>query len=398
MSDQPSLTPLGKLVIALFALACIGGGFFLLSKGDSASGEATSAPAASTSPADREATITLGIAYGTEKKRWLLWAAEEFAKTEAGQRISLDLIPMGSVEGAKAIVAGDERIHVWSPASAAYRDTFEQDWQIKHNSQPILSAEDLALSPMVFVMWKKRYQAFIEQYGSLTFQTLRQATTAPGGWADIANKPEWGYFKFGHTNPKESNSGVLALVLTAYDYHDKHRALKLADILDPGFQEHFRALESTVTGLPHSTGTLMHEMILKGPSAYDAVLVYENLAMSYFENAKGRSGELTIVYPEKNMWNANPYYILDAPWSSSAQRQAAETFRDFLLSENIQAHAVTEGFRPANVQVPYNTPDSPFTRYQAAGIKNDIPTVCEPPSADVLHNLILGWERLRASR
>jgi hypothetical protein len=56
---------------------------------------------------------------------------------------------MGSLEGAQALLAGDERITVWSPASSNYRDVFEQDWEVKQGGKPILRGEALALSPMV---------------------------------------------------------------------------------------------------------------------------------------------------------------------------------------------------------------------------------------------------------
>ena len=65
-------------------------------------------------------------------------------------------IGMGSMEGARAVLDGPKPIpiQVWSPASSAYRDAFEREWRTKHDNQPILKAENLALTPMVFVMWK----------------------------------------------------------------------------------------------------------------------------------------------------------------------------------------------------------------------------------------------------
>ncbi len=45
------------------------------------------------------------------------------------------------------------------------------------------------------------------------------------------------------------------------------------------------------------------------------------------------------------MWNDNPFYVLDAPWSSKEQRQAAGTFLDFLMTESIQKQSLAHGFR-----------------------------------------------------
>ncbi|MCA8919650.1 MAG: hypothetical protein KDB32_11270, partial [Planctomycetes bacterium] len=44
--------------------------------------------------------IEIGIAYGTEKKRWLKEAVEEWKKTPGAQQVKINLIPMGSIEGA----------------------------------------------------------------------------------------------------------------------------------------------------------------------------------------------------------------------------------------------------------------------------------------------------------
>ena len=355
----------------------------------------------SAAPAPAGDKVVINIAYGTEKKTWLKWAKEEFSRTEAGRRIEPNLIGMGSVEGARAVLhgPGETPIHVWSPASSAYRAVFENEWEIKTGrKRPILHSENLALSPMVFVMWKERADALPKDGGGLTFQGIDAAMHAEGGWRTLAEKPEWGFFKFSHTHPNKSNSGLLTLVLMAYDFHGKQRGLTLSDITDPKFQTWLRKFESGVARpsgqLSHSTGTLMREMVLRGPSSYDALMVYENLAIDYLRAARGRWGELTVTYPKRNMWNENPYYVLDVPWSNKEHRRAAREFLEFLMSERIQRRALDSGFRPGNPSVPIRFPESPFVRYQQQGLRIDVPSVCEPPTADVLTNLLASFQRI----
>jgi len=392
--QEPSLTPLGKIVVTLFIIGCIAGGVYFLTKPSNSDKPADSANTNSPTAVPTSQT-TIGIAYGTEKRRWLKWAVEEFKQTEAGKTISINLIPMGSIEGADAVIAGDKSIHVWSPASAAFKDKFIQDYRLKYDKAPIINTNDnnLVLTPMVFVMWKKRYDAFIQKYGELNFDTIRQAMIASDGWAGIPEKSDWGYFKFGHTNPKKSNSGLLALILSSYDFHKKLNNLSAADVVNPDFRKWSKQLANGAGTKMNSTGNLMREMVSKGASVYDVIFVYENLAMSYCENARGRSGEFIVVYPEKNIWNENPYYILDTLWSTKDQTKAAKIFYDFLKTEKIQQEAVKQGFRPDNLNVPIKTQDSPFTKYAANGIKTDINSVCEPPSAEVIHNIFIGWDR-----
>ncbi|NJK90840.1 MAG: hypothetical protein HC904_02780 [Blastochloris sp.] len=85
-SDGPKITFLGKLVVAFFAGACLYGAWWLYDNNQLGRGS-TSSPAAT----DKQNSsgflglgggpeIEVGIAYGTEKKRWLEWAVAEFAK------------------------------------------------------------------------------------------------------------------------------------------------------------------------------------------------------------------------------------------------------------------------------------------------------------------------------
>jgi ABC-type sulfate transport system substrate-binding protein len=251
---------------------------------------------------------------------------------------------------------------------------------------------------MVFVFWDERYQAFISKYKEVNFDTVGQALQEKGGWDAIAGKPDWGLFKFGHTHPNKSNSGLATLVLMAYDYQKKERGLSLKDILNPGFQTWMNDIEGGVSGLSDSTGNMMKDMVLRGPSSYDALFVYESVAIDYLSNAEGRWGELHVVYPQRNIWNDNPFYILDAPWSTPEQRKATAAFLDFLLSEPIQKQALDHGFRPGIPQVPVKFPESPLVKYQKYGLQVDIGATCEAPKGEVLNNLLAGWQRSQGSR
>src|SRR5882724_7543680 len=111
--NESKLTGAGKFVVFLFIVGCLAGAYYLFmgksltSKGN---GNSSSSGIFSSSP-----NVEIGIAYGTEKQRWLEWAVQEFAKTSEGKHITVNLIPMGSQEGAHAILDGDKRINAWSP-------------------------------------------------------------------------------------------------------------------------------------------------------------------------------------------------------------------------------------------------------------------------------------------
>src|SRR5258708_29845806 len=102
---------------------------------------------------------------------------------------------------------------------------------------------------MVFVVWEERYQAVIQKYKTLTFKTIGEALQEKGGWETIAQKPEWGLFKFGHTHPNKSNSGLATLLLMAHEHQNKSKGLEVKDITNAEFQTWMQNLERGVTGL-----------------------------------------------------------------------------------------------------------------------------------------------------
>ncbi|HRV92223.1 MAG TPA: ABC transporter substrate-binding protein, partial [Anaerolineae bacterium] len=82
-----------------------------------------------------------------------------------------------------------------------------------------------------------------------------------------------------------------------------------------------------------------------------------------------------------------------ADWVTSDKADAAWQFIDYLLSQPVQEKALALGFRPANPNIALDTPDSPFNRYAANGLKTDLPAEVELPSGEVLNTLINFWNR-----
>src|SRR5262249_40929378 len=113
-SSEPGLTLLGKLTVAAVLAACAYGAWYYFRGAPSLgrlTGTNTATSTASPATASPSGAVQIGIAYGTEKQRWLESAVEQFAQTSQGRGIKVNLIPMGSIEAAQALERGDERIH-----------------------------------------------------------------------------------------------------------------------------------------------------------------------------------------------------------------------------------------------------------------------------------------------
>ncbi|HMQ30358.1 MAG TPA: substrate-binding domain-containing protein, partial [Chloroflexaceae bacterium] len=297
-----------------------------------------------------------------------------------------------------------------SPASSVWVEQLRAEWAAGNGGAAVISgaAPPLALSPLVAVAWEERARLLWPEGGDF-WRDLGDAVAADGGWAEVAEArgfgpgtPEhgraagWGFVKLGHASPLTANSGAQALTLLAYAYHDKTGGLTTADIADPGFQAWLEAVEGSTLDFGASTGGLMTSMAQFGPSRFDAVLVYESLAIAGAEAARARWGQpLQVVYPPATMVSDHPYAILDAPLTDADQRAAAERFRAFLLAEPAQALALQHGFRPALARVPVadGGADNPFTRMAPYGVRVDFGAQVETPPAEVTRALIELWAR-----
>src|SRR5258708_1768566 len=349
-SDGPRTTFLGKLVILAFVGTCGWGAYrLLLVRGWRP-------------PFPAERTVTLRIGCGEGKRGWLTWEAAAFAKTHAGRNTAIELLPDDA-----------DRLNVWSPARSMDKDAF---------GTPVLNEKSIALTPMVFVVWSNRLAAFQSKYADPSLEAFGRALAEPRGW-EAAGHPEWGLFKFGI----EDRSA--ALVLLAYDEMQKTSGLTPRDALDVATRPSLHSLARNATSMS------MRDFATRGPDAYDAAFVYESSALELLDIAQKRWGELRIVYPERNLWSDNPYYILDAPWSTPEQREAAQAFLDFLLTETSQKQAIARGFRPADPHVPTNAGGSPVGRFQRNGGHRNARHGRALPLPATMANLIAAWQRAR---
>lgn len=333
------------------------------------------------------AKIQIGAAFSPEKIEWTRRALDQFQATPVGQGIDVELLTMNAPEGLCAVLGGDQRIQLWSPASDLYRDMFVQEWKAIHGSSPIAREQHLSLTPMVFVMFEDRYQAYIKKYGTLSFESLNKALQEKDGWTGIAQKPDWGRFAFALGDPYKYNSALAALTLTAFHYYKKETGLVPADIEAPAFATWARRFAPAMVDRGSSNDN-MTDMVLRGPSTWDGIFTYESVAVSNLKNAEGRWGAVRIVYPELNMWNDHPCFLIDSEGITPAQKKAANAFLDFLMSEPIQKQLVDFGFRPANPKVGIRFPESPFVTLEKYGLKIEVPITIDPPKADVLKALM----------
>jgi hypothetical protein len=347
--------------------------------------------------------IVVSVLYSTEKAAWIQEAAERFERTRPriqGYPIELEMRKMGSREMVLAVLDGEARPALISPASSLQISILHDLSASKYGKSVVNVADSqtcrpVLLSPLVLVAWKERADVLWgDNPNGALWRRMHDALTDPRGW-DAYGHPEWGYIKFGHTTPLKSNSGFQTILLMTYNYFDKTSGLTGADILsDQAYQQWFLEFEGTVSKFGDSTGTYMQEIIAYGPSLYDIVAVYEATAIEQAENAVGRYGALQVYYPPATSLSDHPFCVLQADWVTSEQARAAQMFLDYLTEREMQELALLEhGFRPVDQSIPLDQPGSPLQRYAANGLRVDLPPQVEVPPGSVLNTLLEFWAR-----
>jgi ABC-type molybdate transport system substrate-binding protein len=351
------------------------------------------------------APIVVSVAYSTEKEAWLNEVIVDFEKTNPtinGHPVKIDLEKMGSWEINAAVLDGTRQPTLISPASSLQIAALQDSSSAKFGHSLVNPADTAACrsvvkTPLVLIAWKERADVLWgRQPGASLWRDLHNALVDPQGWAAL-NHPEWGYVKFGHTDPLKSNSGYMTILLMTYGYHGKTSNLSASDILsNTEYQNWFLQTESSIGQFESSTGPLMDKMIAYGPSTFDMVTVYEATAIEQADNAVGRYGELRVYYPPAMLWSDHPFCVLNADWVTPQQTEAAKLFLDYLTSKPAQEIALMKyGFRPVDTSIKLEQGGSPFDRYAANGFRADLsafPDV-EIPAGNVLNTLRDFWSR-----
>jgi Ca-activated chloride channel family protein len=343
--------------------------------------------------------VTVSIVYGSEKQEWLEPLVAQYNaakhKTSDGSTIVVVATAMGSIESVDGIISGAIQPTVWSPASSIYLPVANEEWRKNHSEDLVTDTpKDLVLSPVVIAMWKPMAQALGWPDKELGWADIAAEASSAQGWTAYGY-PEWGAFKFGHTHPGYSNSGIVSIIAEAYAGAGKQHGLMLDDLSNPKVQQFMTDVESSIIHYGTSTGFFSDRMFQRGPSYLSAAVMYENLVVAQeSKRLSGASTQLPVVaiYPkEGTFWANHPYCILNAPWVTDKLKAAATDFENYLLDKPQQLKAVELGFRSSDPSIPLTSPlDAQH------GVDPTQPkTVLEIPSVPVINGIQALWQQTK---
>ncbi len=213
----------------------------------------------------------------------------------------------------------------------------------------------------------------------------------PHGWASLGH-PEWGSFKFGHTHPEYSNSGLIALLAETYAAVNKKESLTLDDLRNPAAAQFVSSIERAVVHYGSSTGFFGKKIVANGPSYLNAAVLYENMVIESYRAQPPPSLPMVAIYPkEGTFWSDHPVGIVEREWVTPERREAARQYIDYLLAPAQQLEALPHGFRPASVDVPVGAPIDAAHGVDPAQPKTTLPV----PPVDVVNAALAQFKEVK---
>ncbi len=335
-------------------------------------------------------SLELVFPYGSEKEKWINDVTNDFnqrhIKTQGGKSIFVRALPMGSGETIDNILSGRLQAHIASPASGAFIKLGNAESRSKTGKDLIATTDNLVLSPVVIAMWKPMAEAIGWGKKPLGWSDILALSRNEKGW-QAYGYPQWGKFKFGHTHPEYSNSGLISLFAEAYAASGKTAGLTLADLEKPQFKQFLGGVEQSVVHYGSSTGFFGRKMFTNGPEYLSAAVLYESMVVESYSQVNLAFPVVAIYPKEGTFWSDHPVGVVEREWVSAEHREAAKIYIQYLLARPQQEKAMQYGFRPALVDLPLAAPLD-----AAHGMDPQEPkTTLEVPSADVINGILQVW-------
>jgi Ca-activated chloride channel family protein len=361
--------------------------------------------------------IVVDIAASPEKGDLMTSLAKSFNGTDKA-KLGKDCIfvrPQSKSSGAAAQLLSsnwDENVDgprpvVWSPAATSWGQIVNEQRTAAGQAPIVPKGDPFMVTPLTIAMPKPMADALGYPAKPIGWTDIFTLAKDQQGWGTFGH-PEWGAFKLGKTNPNFSTSGLNALIAQTYAATGKTGGLSAEDLDNPAVVDFGTAVESTVVHYGDTTLTFLNNLYRadqrgQALTYVSAVAVEEKSVIDYNQgNPDGvlSPGEqprppkipLVAIYPkEGTLFSDSPYFVLDAPWVTQQQKDAAKVFEDFVKAPDNQKQVLSYGFRPGNPAVAIADPI-----VAANGVDPNQPqTLLEVPQPAVLTKLLGVWSAQR---
>jgi Ca-activated chloride channel family protein len=377
----------GQLLLAVIAALAVGAAaWFAGGQGDE--DEPSSKPtAAEKAPAG---ALRVSFAYSPEKEKLLLPLIKKFngeGNEVGGKPVFVEGINASSGDAETRIARGTFKPVAWSPASSLWGRllNFEADRPYTAEEPP-----SIVRTPLVIAIWEPMARALGYPKKKLGFADVLRLSTSGKGWSEFG-RPEFGDFKLVHTAPDFSTSGLSFVVAEYYAALGKKEGLTEQDIANGAARKRVRDIERSIVHYGDTTLFIAEQLKKEGPG-YASAVAMEEVTLLDFNRTRGDRDKLIAIYPEEGTFDSDsPFFTLNAPWVTAAQKDGAAQFQKFLAEEITPEVAAKSGFRPADRET---APVAPINAANGADPKQP-ERVLQLPEPRVLAAIKKAWRRDR---
>ena len=290
-------------------------------------------------------------------------------RTKSGMRIKVEVVYYGSWEQAHDLLS---RVTRGGPLGPDYPDPTivtpsAAHWLVPVNHAAGRTVVDLAAArsivrPLIGIV---TYREMAECLGwperEIGYADIIALRNDPQGWAGYpGGRAEWGQRPLvAYTDPTTSSTGRSVLfTLYAISAGKSPEELTVEDVYDPRSIEYVKQFQQLVDHYMISSRVL-NTKVHQGPRFGHFFLMPEDNLIELYEGASifkdGKKIDappierpLVMIYPkEGSMARNNLAGLVQAPWVSSEQEEAARKWVDFLLEDEQQRKFMAAGLRPA---------------------------------------------------
>ncbi|MGQ9569142.1 MAG: VWA domain-containing protein [Anaerolineae bacterium] len=300
-------------------------------------------------PGPAERAGVLAVASSPEKEPLFRELVDRFNRagyrTSDGERMRMEVSFLEMEALLDAAVGGE--VDAISPDSSVWLADLDARWQEVTGGDVPLAGRSFryAVSPVVIAAWEDAARDL--------------GWPGPVGWGDLLAKAQ-GDANFAWSHPSATTaSGLLATLAEFYAAVGKTRGLSPEDVRAQSTLDAVAALERTVRYYGEGEEAVIRRALEEGPGFLDAFVVQEQMVIRYNRERKG-GPRLVAIYPQEGtLWEDHPMVLLEHPDLTAAQRETFEQWRQFLLSTEAQQLVLQNGYRPADLSIPLDSPIHP---------------------------------------
>jgi Ca-activated chloride channel family protein len=328
--------------------------------------------------------IVVDVVANSSLGNWLTAAVERFNEAEIetsdGNPAYVQLTLADAGQATSQIAAGIESPALWIPDQHVWTQVLADQGETSYTSDCV----SLATSPLVIAMWRPAAESLGWPGQPLGWLDVGSLAADPSAWAYYSGGAYGDSLNLGHTHPGLSGSGASTLLALVQSAQAKPDAVSVEDVEQPIVQASVSAFEAAVSWFSSNTGDLGRTMAERGEQFLGAAVMYESDVV-----ANG-NGQIVPIYPLEGTFVAGHPACLSDDLDPETS-EAAGLFRDYLLRQETQQLAVSNGLRPVNSGV---TIGAPLDAGHGADLAQPA-VVFGSPSVDTIYAVQDLWQSAR---